>query len=231
MLCRKINVVAARHKAFSLVELLISLLLSSVILMGLSSYYADFFKINSQYKELLLLQKDAHQLLNYFNQHIQHIYYQGKNRKESNYPLFQKNNKNVLLLEHCLVFFYDLNGDGCVGNRNKTQSCVLGNLNNTKSVSKEIFGFKLENGELYSYEDSSLENCNGELCQKLLTNCQTGKWRKITNLENYRIEQLKFSWYRKNVIEVNLKIASVQYNNLSYSANSYNTILNDEKNN
>ncbi len=197
MLARKINgvpVKISRLKAFSLVEILISLALGSMLLLSFSYYYSNYYVVWQKQKEQFFLQKEAHQLAHYLQQHIQHLGYQGNNKEESNFELFEKDNQRFALNNQCLIFFYDLNGDGCLGKRaTKKALCRNGQLNNTKDLAKEVFGFKLEEKEIHLYADNRFENCLSEQCKTLLDSCEN-KWTKFTSKEEYLVDKFQFNW-------------------------------------
>ncbi len=227
MLARKINVAPVKIKSITLIEILLSLLLGSIILLGVSHFYSESYKAQNNQKELLMLQKEAHQLVNYFQQHIQHLGYQGLNRENSNFHLFEQANKRLNLTEKCLIFFYDLNGDGCLGKRaTKGANCMNGNLNNSKELAKEIFGFKLENKEIYFYADNKLENCLVSQCQQLLSSCNE-TWTKFTSTEQFNVDELKFSWEKQDeIMKIDLTVSSVKFAKINYKLTAYVYILN-----
>lgn len=234
MLCQKQKEVVVKNRfyGFSLIEMLISLFLATIILFSISKLYSDFYINHKKQSELLMLQRDSFQILTYLKQHIQHIGYQGYFRENSNYSLFQKQSSNYALVNSsCLIFFYDVNQDGCIGNRAKTKSCIVGNLNNTKDINKEIFGFKLENQALHIYEDNSIQQCTLNLCKNLLTTCNNGKWRKVDN-NNYLITQLKFSWIKlEKIMKIEIELTSNRQPEIRYQAVGYSYLLNEEDKN
>ena len=84
MLARKISEVPVKisHlKGFSLVEILISLALGSMLLLSFTYYYSNYYVVWQKQKEQFFLQKEAHQLAHYLQQHIQHLGYQGNNKE------------------------------------------------------------------------------------------------------------------------------------------------------
>ena len=85
MLLIKRNVANVRISAFTLIELLLSLSLASLILLGASKLYSDFQLNLQKQQRLMWLQKESHQLLNYLQQHLQHLGYQGSFRELSNF--------------------------------------------------------------------------------------------------------------------------------------------------
>lgn len=225
----KINVVPVKIKlsAFSLLEVLITTSLGAFVLLVFASSYTDFYRSQIKQRELLALQADAHQIINYFQQHFQHIGYQGSKRGDSNFDLFQLNGKSVNIPnKHCIMSFYDVNQDGCLGKRRtKTTACKLGDLNNTRDILKEIFAFKLENNEIYTFSQK-LDDCVQESCLKLLESCN-GSWSKFTEINSVKINNLSFSWKKLGILlELEIELESIKERNLTYSAKSYIFLLN-----
>ena len=230
MLARKISeapVKISRLKAFSLVELLISLALGSMLLLSFTYYYSNYYVVWQKQKEQFFLQKEAHQLAHYLQQHIQHLGYQGNNKEESNFELFEKDNQRFALNSQCLIFFYDLNGDGCLGKRaTKKALCRNGQLNNTKDLAKEVFGFKLEEKEIHLYADNRFENCLGEQCKTLLDSCGN-KWTKFTSKEEYLVDKLQFNWKKQNeLMQIDLTLSSIKDKKINYHLTVYTYLLN-----
>ena len=212
MLLIKRNVANVRISAFTLIELLLSLSLACLILLGASKLYSDFQLNLQKQQRLMWLQKESHQLLKYLQQHLQHLGYQGRRYAESN--------------KNCFIFFYDANHDGCLGKRKtKKSACRIGELNQTSELAKEIFGVKVEHGELSFYADNQLENCTGEICQQLLTNCSSGKWQKLITQADFKVEQLTFKWLAKNLVSIALVLS---YQDIRYENEAKVFILNAE---
>ena len=230
MLARKINEVPVKishFKAFSLVEILISLALGSILLLSFTYYYSNYYVVWQKQKEQFFLQKEAHQLAHYLQQHIQHLGYQGNNKEESNFELFEKENQRFALNNQCLIFFYDLNGDGCLGKRaTKKALCRNGQLNNTKDLAKEVFGFKLEEKEIHLYADNRFENCLSEQCKTLLDSCEN-KWTKFTSKEEYLVDKFQFNWKKQNeLMQIELTLSSIKDKKINYHLTVYTYLLN-----
>ena len=230
MLARKINGVPVKIsslKAFSLVEILISLGLGSILLLSFTYFYSNYYVTWQKQKEQFFLQKEAHQLAHYLQQHIQHLGYQGNNKEESNFELFEKENQRFALNNQCLIFFYDLNGDGCLGKRaTKKALCRNGQLNNTKDLAKEVFGFKLEEKEIHLYADNRFENCLSEQCKTLLDSCEN-KWIKITSKEEYLVDKFQFNWKKQNeLMQIELTLSSIKDKKINYHLTVYTYLLN-----
>ena len=225
MLLIKRNVANVRISAFTLIELLLSLSLASLILLGASKLYSDFQLNLQKQQRLMWLQKESHQLLNYLQQHLQHLGYQGSFREQSNFELFEYQGRRYAQPnKDCFIFFYDANHDGCLGKRKtKKSACRIGELNQTSELAKEIFGVKVEHGELSFYADNQLENCTGELCQQLLTNCSSGKWQKLITQADFKVENLTFKWLAKNLVSIALVLS---YQDIRYENEAKVFILN-----
>lgn len=230
MLAQKINaqpVGIKKLNAFSLVEILFSLALGSILLLSFTYFYSNYYIVWQKQKEQFFLQKEAHQLASYLQQHIQHLGYQGLNRENSNFELFEKDNQRFAMNNQCLIFFYDLNGDGCLGKRaTKKALCRNGLLNNTKDLAKEVFGFKTEDREIYIYADNRFENCIGTQCKTLLESCND-KWTKFTSKEEYAVNKLYFSWRKMGeIMQIDLSLKSIKDNKIKYDLTAYVYLLN-----
>lgn len=226
---KKVNVAAVKIKfsALSLLEVLISSTLGAFLIFFFASSYTDFYRNQIKQKERISLQFEAHQLLHYFQQHFQHIGYQASKRTENNFDLFLLNGKSVNIPhKNCLISFYDLNQDGCLGKRKtKTAACKIGEVNNTQDLLKEIFGFKLENQEIYTFS-TNLDNCLKPECEKLLTLCN-GNWNKLTEKKHFNVNKLEFSWGSEDrLLVVELELLSAKDKDISYSAKSKIFLLN-----
>lgn len=224
MLAQKTNVAPVKINAFTLIEVLLSLSLGSLILFVFSSLFSQFQIEQVRSNTLLSLQKESHQLMHYFKQHIQHLGYQGNHRENSNFSLFEKEGKRYHLAHSaCFIFFYDLNSDGCLGKRaTKKAQCINGELNNTKEIAKEIFGFKAENKEIYFFADNKFEHCTKSQCSELLNNCNA-KWTKFTSTDHFNVDKLDFSW-KGNIMKITLILSK---NKLTYENTAYISLLNE----
>lgn len=227
---KKVNaVIAAKYpQGFSLIEILISISLGAILLMVFASFSSSLFYTQTKQRELLNLQQKSHQLLSYMQQHIQHIGYQGRNRTQSNYSLFSIHGKSYQLVNsQCLVFFYDLNSDGCVGQRHKTLACELAGMNNTQNVNQEIFGFTLRNNHIHIFADNSYKNCYLDQCKNWATDCESNRWLNLASLSDYTVENLNFSWkIPETLLKIELRLKSVKQPDIQYYSTAYSYLLN-----
>ncbi|ABY70480.1 hypothetical protein APJL_1930 [Actinobacillus pleuropneumoniae serovar 3 str. JL03] len=228
---KKTSAVIAKIKwrAITAVEMLVALFLAIGLLTAISNLYAQFYQTKLKQNELLMLQKESHQLLTYLQQHIQHLGYQGVSRQQTNFRLFEQDNKRyaIDLNGQCFIFFYDLNDDGCLGKRaTKHSSCINRQTNQTKDLAKEVFGIKLERKSLYIYDKNNLEHCSRQECRQLLNACRE-KWRRFTSEDDYWVERLHFTWLEEpKLLRIALKLTSKKQKLVSYEASGLVYILN-----
>ncbi|QIW16500.1 hypothetical protein A4G20_09205 [Pasteurellaceae bacterium RH1A] len=220
--------------SFSLVEVLISLSLSLVLLFVAGSFYAQHYAAQEKQAELLRLQARSHQMINYFRQHIENINFMAY-RKYGKYNLdfFKLKNKTYYLApnQSCLMFVYDLNSDGCIGEMADTsrRSCLdsTESINAATNLTREIFGFKLENQEIYIYSEKSREaKCKGAECARKLQSCDN-KWDQLTFKADLIVDELKFDLdERKGFMKIKYQAHSPKDREIAYGLETKIHILN-----
>ncbi len=209
MYCQKASgqiVVKKYQKAQTIVEMMVVCFIMVTLIGSVMMFYKNKFIDNRKLDTQIFLQNESNTILNYMRQHISHINFQGNLREGSNYKNFSYQNKNYNLFNSCIIFFYDINFDGCVGKRKRKNSCFKSDKNQTKSVAKEVFGIKLEFDKIKMYEDSKISRCIKEQCEKLLESCRKGKWRSLTDANIYKVKELLFSQINNNLIKVKLSL-------------------------
>lgn len=216
-------------KSVSLIELLISLSLGSFILFMASLLFSDVYFNQHKRSELFKLQKSAHQILDYLQQHIIHTGFQGRQRIGSNFELFMADNSPYVVEKNCLIAIQDLNGDGCLGKRAK--QCAVGVTSLATDVLKEILAVKVDNKTLMVLSKNNRFNeCSGSECAKLLLGCDQLKWEKIAEVSDSDIEQLEFLWEKEpELLKIRLKISSKQNPHIVYEAVAYSYLLNGKQ--
>lgn len=216
-----------RWQGISLIEILITLVIGTLILITIAKWFSDHHYNQTKQRELFSLQQHSHQLLDHFQHHIQHIGYQGEYRKGSNYDLFLFHGKSVQLASpQCITFFYDLNGDGCVGSRNKNQACHINGVHNAKEEGKEILGFKLKNNLLY-FLNQKQKNCYQAECQKWVNACKGNEWKELSAANDYKIEKLSFEWeIIDKLLKIDLELSSVKLPDVRYQSTAYSYLFN-----
>lgn len=211
------NVVRIFH-GFSLVEILVSLSLATFLFFVIAKSYTSMIYNQQKQQELLNLQQHSHQLLNYFQQHIQHIGYQGKDREKSNYNAFLLNGKSYYLASpNCFIFFYDVEGDGKIGEKQRT-----------KKYDMDIFGFNFQNNRFLKLNNKNIKNCRDTLCSEWINSCkQSNQWENILDRVDYQVKDLKFRWVVEDkIISVDIILNSIKYPEITYQATAYSYILN-----
>lgn len=223
MLRLKIKELPAKINAFSLIESLLALAITSLIFLVLARFYTNLTQQNFEFEERLRLQKESHQLLSYIQLHSQHMGYQGANRTESNFAFFQQNGVHYQLDNQYLSFFYDLNDDGCVGERKKS-SCVKV----VKEPTKEIFAFRLKNQEIQIYSANTLPACAETACLTALKDATSG-WEKLTTTQDFYVKKLDFSWLADGkLLKLELELQSQKIPRVKYVETMYSYLLNTE---
>lgn len=217
------------NKAITLLETLVALSLGSIILFAASQLYSEIYFAQTKYRELFKLQKNAHQILNYLQQHILNMGYQGINRERSNFDWFKVQNSAYHVEEHCLVLIQDINADGCLGTRVKKQ-CSEQALSIAKDVGKEILAIKLEHNNLMiAGKQNSFTPCLLEQCKNWLKECKNFQWEKIAALSDNRIERLHFSWEKRDkLLKIDLILSSLKNSQIQYHTIAYAYLLNGE---
>lgn len=217
------------HHSFSLIELLLSLSLGSFLLFTISSLYSDFYIGQHKQYELVKLQKNAHQILDYLQQHLLNTGYQGKSRQKSNFALFKTGKQSYVVEKNCLITLQDLDGDGCLGQ--KSRQCTSGNSSVAKDVMKEIIAVKVENKQLYvPSKQNKLTPCTETVCRQLLTDCSQMKWERIAERTDSQIEKLAFEWEKEpELLKIELILSSNYDDNIRYQASAYAYLLNGDE--
>lgn len=221
--------VKKQHKGVSLLEMLIALFLGTFLLFSFSYFYSDIYRNHQKQKVLLDLQKNAHQIMHYLQQHILHMGYQGKMRENSNFDWFKFNSKPYRLEPNCLAFIQDLNSDGCLGKRGR--QCTQQELNNTREVPKEIIAIKVENKALFiAGKQNKFNTCTRSQCRQWLANCQHFIWEKVAAFSDNQIEKLTFSWEKvPKLLKIELTLSALHFPNVQYAVTSYSYVLNGEE--
>lgn len=203
---RNVRYAVIIYKAFSLIEILISIALSTIILFSVASLYSQLYKRDKQDLERTNLQMQAHQLIDYLKHHLQHSGYLGDQRKGTNYNKFLINNKSYYITNNCILFFYDVNRDGDIKDRTEPN---------------EIFGFKFTNNEIYKIK-ISYQN----YIRKKDMICNSDDWQSIASDFQFIVNNLKFTKQSENLIKINIALGSRKYPMLSYQVIAYTYLFN-----
>ncbi len=215
---RNAHNVQSIYNAFSLIEILISMVLSTVILFAVATLYTQIYKKDDYILEKTNLQIQTHQILEYIKLHLQHSGYLGLDRNVSNYSDFLIHNKSFYITPNCILFFYDANKNGSINSLHKSDP-------------QEVFGFKYSNQEIYFYKlkDQNVLDNTDYLKQKSLSCRVKDNWESITKDFRFKVNNLNFIKQADNIIQIELVLNSRQYPKLSYQITAYTYLLNGNK--
>ena len=164
---------------------------------------------------------------------------------EDNLALFELDEKGTAITiaqadnapsNSCVLFFYDLNSNGCIGEKYTKNTCVNGVKNVAKNIEKELFGYKL-NGKMIetkqTYKNAVNADCRSEECQRALTQstCNAGGgWTDLLDEKEFEISQLRFDWLKAGKgIEIKLAGNLATHKHIQYETSLVVPLLNQEE--
>ncbi|OOF59187.1 PulJ/GspJ family protein [Rodentibacter genomosp. 2] len=197
-------------KGQTLLALMISLTISSALLLVVSQFYTNIQIQNRQIFLRLKLQAELQRTIQLLGKDLRRAGFRALNNKliESNVSLFELDEKGLALIisqadnapkNSCSLFFYDLNRNGCIGEKYTKNTCLNSRQNVAKGIEKELFGYKL-NGKMIetkqTYKSAVSAKCQLDECQKALkqTACNAGGgWTDLLDENEYEITHLQFN--------------------------------------
>lgn len=209
------------YRGQSLLGLILSLSLSSFLLLVIISFYSQTQQQNHRIMLKLQLQAELQRMVQTIGRDVRRAGFRAsaEGLQQNNLMLFEQDNQGTSVTiqqadnevpNSCLLFFYDLNGNGCIGSKNKGKSCVNGDKNSTSEIGTELFGYRLNKSMIESrqtYKNTVSQTCQQEECRSYLQQpaCNVGGWTDLLDDNEYVITQLAFSWLaEKQGIEVKL---------------------------
>ncbi|TGZ98344.1 PulJ/GspJ family protein [Rodentibacter pneumotropicus] len=205
-----------------LLALMISLAISAALLLLISRFYTNIQVQNQQIFLRLKLQAELQRTIQLIGKDLRRAGFRALNNQliESNVALFELDEKGLALIisqadnapkNSCALFFYDLNGNGCIGEKYTKNTCLNGRQNIAKGIEKELFGYKL-NGKMIetkqTYKSAVNAKCQSNECQKALqqTACNAGGgWTDLLDENEYEITHLQFNSVAEgNGVEIQL---------------------------
>ncbi|PKG82132.1 hypothetical protein CXF85_14635 [Colwellia sp. 75C3] len=179
-------------KGFTLVELMISLALGTIVISGLMSVYVSTVVSSSDTLQMSKLLQQSSALMNMIGSDIRRAGYWGQGdstisdyiaRDPSANPFNESSHSELTLIDslksntvifgnsaatgECLVFSYDINGDGVLS-------------------AQDIVGFRLNAGV------AQMRNV-GDIASTKHDSCLSGTWEDLTDSEVVNIDKLTFS--------------------------------------
>lgn len=102
----------------------------------------------------------------------------------------------------CVLFFYDLDGTGCIGTTYKGGTCIQENKNDVK-IERKLFGYRLNKKMLetrLTYKNAINQKCNKSQCQSYTHQpaCNSGGWVDLLDENEIEIIKLQFNWLIEN---------------------------------
>lgn len=233
-----------KHRTYfvgaTLPEMLIVLMISMLIVSILVSLLMMVYQYRQQQQQQLQLQNQVHKALQLMSKDLRRAGYHAAKR-ENNLALFQIGGKSIQLNQEksgyfqCVMFFYDLNMDGCIGSQRRNQACIENERNSSSRLDEELFGYRYGNNNiemLLMEKNSFVEECRAEECQRHLNNsaCTAKRWYKLLP-ESYIVEMLKFNWLpEKKGVQITLKVYLNEQKQITYQATALVPLLNEVQN-
>lgn len=214
------------YRGISLVELMISVVLSSFLLLLLLGFQQQIKQQNRSILLQLQLQQETHRLLQLMAKDLKRAGFRAVNDRVlssplgDNFGLFeQPQTRKSIVISHseskvisdCVLFFYDLNADGCLG-KQRAGNCRNPHSNNTSDIREELFGYRSRNGQLQTwltYKNALKNRCSLPECQGYLQqHCQQNNgWVGLLDEQLYQLRVLSFAWLGQQGIAIRLDLA------------------------
>lgn len=166
----------------TLIGLVVSITLSSFMLLMIISFYQWTQRQNSEILQHLQLQSELQRVIQLIGKDLRRAGFRALSDKVSadNVFLFeQAENQTGLTLfqtdshnaNSCVLFFYDLDMNGCIGTKFKNGICAMNSKNATQEIERELFGYRVSNNMLetrLTYKNSVNQNCHQDECRRYL---------------------------------------------------------------
>jgi len=230
-------------KGETLVSLLISLGLSALLLLLVAQFYAQTQQQNQRLMLQLKLQTELQRTIQLIGKDLRRVGFRAANQKliEDNLALFELDENGTAITiaqadnapsNSCVLFFYDLNSNGCIGEKYTKNTCE----NVAKNIEKELFGYKLNDKMIetkQTYKNSVNADCRSEECQRALaqSTCNAGGgWTDLLDEKEFEISQLRFDWLKAGKgIEIKLAGNLATHKHIQYETSLVVPLLNQEE--
>lgn len=232
-----------KYRGQTLLELMVSLSLSSFLLLVILSFYGYVQRQNHDALRKLQLQTELQRVLQTMGRDIRRAGFRALSEglTQSNLNLFELDEKGTAVtigqstnapLNSCVLFFYDVNANGCIGSKNKGKSCITDGKNSASEISTELFGYRLNSNMIESrqtYKNSINQTCEQEECRSYVqpSACDSSGWTDLLDDKEYHITALKFDWIgQEQGIQVYLAGRLVNYPQIQYETDIVIPLLN-----
>lgn len=231
------------YSGMSLLELLISAGLTALLLLFLTQFVTSTQLNASALSEKLQLQQELQRVAQLISKDLKRAGYRMAGANGANFHLFELENSSIKLNRkvgnhyQCVMFFYDLNKDGCLGIKRGKNACADQGKNKTKDLQTELFGYRLMNGmieTLFMYANAVPNNCSQIRCQKHLDNpnCESKGWTKLLDETLYRINKFELNWLENTKLPIIKLYLQGEMNNdkrLQYEVTSLIPLFNQQQ--
>jgi len=245
MMKNRIRLKQKYYSGQSLVSLMLSVSLSSFLLLVILQFYSQHQQQNQEILLRLQLQTELQRVVQLMGKDLARTGFRAVSEKltKDNLSLFEQPNQpsaitiaqmNAEKNNSCVVFFYDLDANGCVGGQYKGDTCLANGRNATKEIERELFGYRLNKKMLetrLTYKSAVKQNCSLEDCQRYTQQsaCNHGGWVDLLDEKEYEISHLTFDWVAEQKgIEVRLIGNLKQNKKISYETAIVVPLLNGE---
>lgn len=232
-----------KYRGQTLLALMLSLALSSFLLLVVLSFYGYIQRQNHDVLRKLQLQTELQRVLQTLGRDIRRAGFRALSEGliQNNLSLFELDETGTAVtigqsanspLNSCVLFFYDVNGNGCIGANNKGKSCVTNGKNSASEISTELFGYRLNDNMIESrqtYKSSISQTCKQEECRSYIhpEACNSSGWTDLLDDKTYRITALTFDRIEQGQgIQVYLAGQFVNYPHIQYETGIVIPLLN-----
>ena len=230
----------------SLVSLMLSISLSSFLFLVILQFYSQHQQQNQEMLLRLQLQTELQRVIQLIGKDLARAGFRAVSEKlaRNNLSLFEQPNPpsaiTIAQMEtensnSCVLFFYDLNVNGCIGGQYKGDSCLVNERNTTKEIERELFGYRLNKKMVetrLTYKSAVKQNCSFEDCQRYTQQsaCNHGGWVDLLDEKEYEITHLTFDWLAEQKgVEVRLMGNLKQNKKITYETAIVVPLLNREE--
>lgn len=209
------------YRGQSLLGLMIAISLSAFLLLVIIQFYSHSQQQNQQWAQRLQLQNELQRVVQLIAKDVRRAGFRAVQEKltESNFALFEQadgRSWNIAQADSesnnsCLLFLYDLDKNGCVGESYTGDACVKKGKNATARIANELFGYRLHQKMVetrLTYKSSVNDSCTAQNCVQYLQQaaCNYGGWVDLLDEKEYEISQLTFETLANNQgIQIRLK--------------------------
>ncbi|MDU8924069.1 hypothetical protein RYD26_03945 [Pasteurellaceae bacterium LIM206] len=133
----------------------------------------------------------------------------------------------------CVLFFYDLNKSGCLGNNIKNGYCVLNGKNQTNDIKDELFGYRLNKKRIEvrsGYKGNFNQRCSVQDCQRYLQpeECNSTGWNKLLDDTEFDVTRFRFTWLvEKRGLELQLTGNLKSFSDITYTSSAIIPLFNE----